>query len=119
MILLFIYSFTFNGHIPVSPLIPYSIQFVQCRFTECITCDEHIPQVGRGFTVRAVLESSLFEVEITIEELKMYKMPDIDYIPTELIKCKMCSGVCELANSIWNMEELPQQWKESYKFSYF
>jgi hypothetical protein len=44
------------------------------------------------------------------------KSPGIDQIPAELIKAggsKICSGNHKFINSIWNKEELPDQWKES------
>jgi hypothetical protein len=57
-----------------------------------------------------------FEVEISIEKLKWYKSPGIDQIPAELIQAggnTLCSEIHKLINSIFNKEELPQQWKES------
>jgi hypothetical protein len=63
-----------------------------------------------------VPEHSLFEVEIAIGKLKSYKSPGIDQIPTELIKAggeMLCSEIHKLILSIWNKEELPQQWKAS------
>jgi hypothetical protein len=63
-----------------------------------------------------VPESSLVGVEIAIGKLKSYKSPGTDQIPTELIKGegeKLCSEIHKLIFSIWNLEELPQQWRES------
>jgi hypothetical protein len=40
----------------------------------------------------------------------------MDQIPAELIKAggsKICCEIHKLINSIWNKEELPDQWKES------
>jgi hypothetical protein len=48
--------------------------------------------------------------------LKSYKIPGTDQIPAELIKAgseTLCSEKHKLIHSIWNKEELPQQWKES------
>jgi hypothetical protein len=48
--------------------------------------------------------------------MKRYKSPGIDKIPAELIKAggsKICSEIHKLIMSIWNKEELPDQWKES------
>jgi hypothetical protein len=62
-----------------------------------------------------VPEPSLVEVEIDIGKLKSYKSPGTDQIPTELIKAEgetLCSEIHILICSIWNIEELPQQWKE-------
>jgi hypothetical protein len=62
-----------------------------------------------------VPEPSLVEVEIAIVKLKSYKSPGIDQIPAELIKagCEtLYSEIHRLICSIWNEEELPQQWKE-------
>jgi hypothetical protein len=43
-------------------------------------------------------------------------MSGIDQIPAELIKAggsKICSEIHKLIISIWNKEQLPDQWKES------
>jgi hypothetical protein len=53
---------------------------------------------------------------MAIEKLKRHKSPGIDQIPAELIKAggrTICSEIHKLINSIWNKEELPEQWKES------
>jgi hypothetical protein len=53
---------------------------------------------------------------MAIEKLKRYKSPGIDQIPAELIKAggsKICSEIHKLIISIWNKEELSDQWKES------
>jgi hypothetical protein len=63
-----------------------------------------------------VPEPSLVQVEIAIEKLKSYKSPSIDQILAILIKAgaeTLCSEIHKLICSIWNMEELPLQWKES------
>jgi hypothetical protein len=63
-----------------------------------------------------VPEPSLVEVEIAIGKLKSYKSPGNDQIPAELIKAGgeiLYSEIHRLIFSIWNKEELPQQWKES------
>jgi hypothetical protein len=63
-----------------------------------------------------VPDPSLVEAEIAIGTLKSYKFPGIDQIPAELITAGgeiFCSQIPKLICSIWNKEELPQQWKES------
>jgi hypothetical protein len=48
--------------------------------------------------------------------LKKYKLPDNDQIPAELIQARgeiLLSAIHKLINSVWNKEELPDQWKES------
>jgi hypothetical protein len=63
-----------------------------------------------------VPERSLVEEEIAIEKLKRYKFPGTDQIPAERIKTgseTLTSEIHELIHSVWNKEELPQQWKES------
>jgi hypothetical protein len=63
-----------------------------------------------------VPEPSLVEVEIASGKLKSYKSPGNDQIPAELIKAggeASCSQIHELICSMWNKEELPQQWNES------
>jgi hypothetical protein len=56
------------------------------------------------------------EVEIAIAKLKKYKSPGSDQIPTELIQAGgeiLLSAIYKLINSVWNKEELRNQWKES------
>jgi hypothetical protein len=48
--------------------------------------------------------------------VRRYKSPGSDQIPAELIQAGgeiLHSRIHELINSIWNMEILPDQWKES------
>jgi hypothetical protein len=62
-----------------------------------------------------VPEPSAFEVDITIEKLKRHRSPGIDQIPAELIKAggrTIRSEIHTLIISIWNKEELPEEWKE-------
>jgi hypothetical protein len=58
---------------------------------------------------------SNLEVEIAIAKLKKYKSPGSDQIPAKLIQAggMLLSAIHKLINSIWNKEELPDQWKES------
>jgi hypothetical protein len=63
-----------------------------------------------------VLDPSPFEVEIAITKLKNYKMPGSDQIQAELIQAggeTLLSAIHKLINSIWNKEQLSDQWKES------
>jgi hypothetical protein len=55
---------------------------------------------------------SRLEVEIAIAKLKTFKSPGSDQIPAELIQI-LLSEIHKLINSVWNKEELPDQWKES------
>jgi hypothetical protein len=59
-----------------------------------------------------VPEPSLIEVEIAIGWLKSYISLGTDQIPAKPIKAGV-SEIYILIYSIWNKEELPQQWKES------
>jgi hypothetical protein len=48
--------------------------------------------------------------------LKQYKSPGSDEILAELIQAGgeiLLSAIHKLINSVWNKEELPDQWKES------
>jgi hypothetical protein len=59
---------------------------------------------------------SCLEVEISFAKLKKYKSPGSDQIPAELIQAGgeiLLSAIHKLINSVWNKEELPDQWKES------
>jgi hypothetical protein len=55
------------------------------------------------------------EVKIAIVKLKRYKSPGSDQIPAQLIQAggeTLWSEILKLVNSIWNKEELPEQWRE-------
>jgi hypothetical protein len=56
---------------------------------------------------------SHLEVEIAIAKLRKYKSPGTssDEIPAKLIQAG--GKIHKLINSIWNKEELPDQWKEA------
>jgi hypothetical protein len=59
---------------------------------------------------------SRLEVEIAIAKLKKHKSPGNDQIPAGLIQAGgeiLLSAIHKLINSVWNKEELPDQWKES------
>ena len=50
------------------------------------------------------------------EKLQSHKIPDINQIPAELIKAEgriFPHASHKLIVSIWNKEELPEEWKES------
>jgi hypothetical protein len=53
---------------------------------------------------------------MAIEKLITAKSPGTDQMPAELIKAgrrTIRSEIHKLINSVWNKEELPEQWKES------
>ena len=61
-------------------------------------------------------EPSAFEVKLAIEKLKSHKSPGIDQIPAELIKAggrAIRYEICQRIISIWNKEELPEEWRET------
>ena len=63
-----------------------------------------------------VPELSAFEVELAIEKLKNHKSPGIVQVPAELIKAGGRTIRCAIHKfiiSIWNKEELPEEWKGS------
>jgi len=68
-------------------------------------------------TVEPLLpEPSAFEFELAIGKLKNHRSPGINQIPAELIKAggrTICCANHKLIISIWNKEELPEEWKES------
>jgi hypothetical protein len=56
------------------------------------------------------------DVETSIAKLKQHKSPGSDEIPAELIQAGgkiFLSAIHKLINSVWNEEELADQWKES------
>jgi hypothetical protein len=61
-------------------------------------------------------EPKAFEFKKATEKLKRHKSPGIDQIPAQLIKAggrAVCCEIHKLINTIWNEEELPEDWKES------
>jgi hypothetical protein len=63
-----------------------------------------------------VSDHSPSEIEIAVAKLKSYKSPGMNQIPPELIQAvgeTLRSEIHKLNNSVWNKEELPDQWKES------
>jgi hypothetical protein len=63
-----------------------------------------------------VPDPSPYVFEIDIGKLTRYRSPGSDQIPAELIQAggeTSWSEIHKLINSIWNKEELPDQWKES------
>jgi hypothetical protein len=63
-----------------------------------------------------VLEPSAFEVEMAVEKLQRHKSPHTDKIPAELIKAggrTVHSDIHKLINSLWNKEELSEEWSDS------
>jgi hypothetical protein len=56
------------------------------------------------------------KLKLLIAKLKKYKLPGSEEIPAELIQTGseiLLSAIHKLINSVWNKEELPDQWKES------
>jgi hypothetical protein len=67
-------------------------------------------------TAEPLVSVSPIDDEIAIAKLKMYKSPGTDEIPAEMIQAGgeiLRSQIRKIIISIWNKEELPDQWKES------
>jgi len=63
-----------------------------------------------------VSESCCIEVKICTEEQNLHKSSGIDQITAEVTRAwgdLLCSEIQKHANSIWDKEELPQQWNDS------
>jgi hypothetical protein len=63
-----------------------------------------------------VPEPSASKFEMAVEKLKSHKSPVVDQIPPKLINAGGRTICCEINKriiSIWNKEELPEDWKES------
>jgi hypothetical protein len=63
-----------------------------------------------------VPDPSRLEADIAIAKLKKYKSSGSDQILPELIQAggkMLLSAIHKLINSIWNKEEMPDQWMES------
>jgi hypothetical protein len=64
----------------------------------------------------AIEGSSPLEMEISIAKFKKYKSPGSDQILAEIIQSggkMLLPGNYIVINSIWNKEELPEQWEDS------
>jgi hypothetical protein len=92
----------------------------RCRNDFCQLLNVHgttdVRQTEKHTVEPLVPELSAFEVEIATEKLKSYKSRGVDHILVELIKAggiKICPELHKLINSIWNKDELPEQWEES------
>ena len=62
-------------------------------------------------------EPSTFKFELATEKLKSHKSPGIDQISKEMIKAggrTIPYEIHKLIIAIWNKEELPEEWKESF-----
>ena len=77
--------------------------FNECRQTEIKTAEP------------LVFEHSASEIYIAIKTVKTHKSPYADRIPAELIKARgrtIRFEIHNLIHSLWNEEELPEQWKD-------
>jgi hypothetical protein len=75
-----------------------------------------IRQIEEHMAEPSVPGPSRLEFEIAIAKLRKYKSPGSDNILAELIQAGgeiLLSAIQKLINSVWNKEELPDQWKES------
>jgi len=62
-----------------------------------------------------VSEASAIETGVAVEKLRTHKSPGIYQIAAELIKAAdrtIHSEIHTFINSVWNKEELPEEWKE-------
>jgi hypothetical protein len=78
-----------------------------------------VRQIGVHTAEPLVPDRSRLEVEIATAKLKKYKSPGSDQIPAEIIQEGgeiLLSVNHKLINSVWNKEELADQWKESIIF---
>ena len=72
-------------------------------------------QTETHITEPLVPEPGASEFEMTTEKLNRHKSPTPDQTPAELIKAgsrTTRSEIPKLINSIWNKEELPEEWKQ-------
>jgi hypothetical protein len=75
-----------------------------------------VRQIGVHMAEPLVLGPSRPEAEIAIQKLKKYRSSGSDQIPAELIQAggkMLLSAIQKPINSIWNKEELSDQWKAS------
>jgi hypothetical protein len=74
--------------------------------------ESDVRQIERDIAELLVPGPSYLEVEIAVAKLKKYKSPGSDKILTELMQA-LLRKIHKLIYSVWNKEELPDQWKES------
>jgi hypothetical protein len=84
-------------------------------FTQLLKVDmmSDVRQIEIHTAESLVPDPSPFEVEIALAKLKTYKLPGSGQIPAELIRagCEtLQSEIHKLISSIWNKEELSDQW---------
>jgi hypothetical protein len=75
-----------------------------------------VSQIEIHTTEQSVPDPSTIGAETAIAKLKKYKSSGSDKIPRELLKRGgeiLQSEIHKLINSIWNKEELSDQWRES------
>ena len=66
--------------------------------------------------IREIQEPSAFEVEMAIGKMNRHKLSGIDQIQAQLIiaGCRtIFSETTQLLNSVWNKEDMPEDWKQS------
>jgi len=69
-----------------------------------------------------VPKPSAFEFELAIGKLRNHKPPGIYQTPAEFMKAEgrtFCCAIYKLFISIWNKEDLPEEWKESIVVSIY
>jgi hypothetical protein len=105
-----------NGNLPADPqsvLNRWKNFFKQVLNVHGV---HNVRQKYRETAEPSVPEPSHVKVEIAIGKLKSYKSLGTGQILVKLIQAggvMLCSEIHKLTCSIWNKEELPQQWKES------
>jgi hypothetical protein len=62
-------------------------------------------------------EPNSSEAETATAKFKLYKTPDTDQIPAELIQTRG-SEIHKLINSVWNKEQLPEQWNSLLMYQF-
>jgi hypothetical protein len=94
-----LFTLIFYGRVPVSPLIPYNIKFVQRGFTERVALEERIPRAGRGLTVLStvLMLQSLFHPRSLnkIAKLEIIVCVSRDWYPT----CDNSSSTVTIQNT--------------------
>jgi hypothetical protein len=66
------------------------------------------------YSIAVSFGAECHEVEMAVEKLKRHKSPGTDQLPAELMKVggrTIHAQIHKLTNSIWNKEELPEQWQ--------
>ena len=102
-------AFTLGTVLPNSLLVPRKLQLSHCNLSTSYA----LSPTPLTLDLSHQTNYNFFISHDSVEKLKSHKSPGIDQIPAEPIKAggrTFCYEIHKLINSIWNKEELPEEW---------